>query len=191
MDIKELTEVPVEEREAIPGQPLPEVPQESYTEEAVELPDEKDGLEYIDINKEAKTFTKENGEAVEIDTINNPEPAVDRYNKKFATVRFTYKDKVIYRFELWTTEYVNENYKAIALKNIINNFADIVPNNMRKINTFFAIVGLIRYVFPKTMIDVPIDTDERTVCVTLENSVTEYIKYAKLKGMTIKIDIEE
>jgi len=114
----------------------------------------------------------------------------EQINHKIGTCKFIYKDEIIYRFDIWTTDYNDGKTKLIQLKEIINNFNAIRPDNLRKVKTFFAIVGLVRFVFPKTMFEVPADSDEKTVAVTLENTVNQYSKYAKLKGLKFTVDLE-
>ncbi len=139
--------------------------------------EEKDDLEYIDMDKVSEEAQKQ------IDLINP---------HKFASCKFIYKEEItIYSFDLWTTEYKNEELKLIQLKAIINNFNAIRPDNMKKVRPFFAIVGLVRFVFPKTMFEVPKETKEKTIVLTLERTVNKYIKYAKLKGLKFVIDTEE
>ena len=139
--------------------------------------EEKDDLEYIDMDKVSEEAQKQ------IDLLNP---------HKFASCKFIYKEEIeIYRFDLWTTEYKDEELKLIQLKAIINNFNAIRPDNMKKVRPFFAIVGLVRFVFPKTMFEVPKETKEKTIVLTLERTVNKYIKYAKLKGLKFTIDTEE
>ena len=133
----------------------------------VDMADAADDLQFIDL---------ENNK-------NNPH--------KFASVRFYVNDKVIYRFDLWTTVYRNDYNKLIEIKNIINNFDEIRPDSPRKFKDFFAVVGVVRYTFPKTMIPVSLDIDNKEVCVVFENSINQYIKFAKLKKMRIEINPEE
>ena len=142
---------------------------ESDREEAIptDMADAADDLQFIDL---------ENNK-------NNPH--------KFASVRFYVNDKVIYRFDLWTTVYRNDYNRLIEIKDIINNFDEIRPDSTRKFKDFFAVVGVVRYTFPKTMIPVSLDIDNKEVCVVFENSINQYIKYAKLKKMRIEINPEE
>lgn len=116
--------------------------------------------------------------------------------RRFATVKFYLKDTIVYRFDLWTTTdghrpLMDENgNKYIQLMNIINNFNAIRPENEKDVKDFFAIVGLIRFIFPKTMFPMDANEKEETMIVTLENQITENIKMAKLKGFRVEINPE-
>jgi hypothetical protein len=115
--------------------------------------------------------------------------------KKFASVRFYLKDTVVYRFDLWTTSdghgpIMDNGNKLIQLRNIINNFNAIRPENEKDVKDFFAIVGLIRFIFPKTMFPMDANEKEETMIVTLENQVSENIRMAKLKGFRVEINPE-
>ena len=108
---------------------------------------------------------------------------------RFATVRFICsKNTVVYRFDMWKTDDVDDDgNKLVALKNIINNFNQILPTKQSEFKDFFATVGLIRYVFPKTMFPVAKDVQEESLIVTLENNINDYIRAAKLKNLRIDI----
>ena len=116
--------------------------------------------------------------------------------RKFASVRFYLKDTIVYRFDLWTTsngagpltdEHGN---KLIEIKNLINNFDAIRPEKPNQVKDFFAIVGLIRFTFPKTKVPIGTDVKEDAYIVTLENEVSNSIKMAKLKNFRVVIDPE-
>lgn len=134
---------------------------------------EYDDLEYLNLDEEFGDDKKK------------------KWIRKFAVCKFIYKGREIYKFDLWTTRFGNRKIKLIELRNIINNFDKIRPENIRKVKEFFAIVGLVRFVFPKIMIDVPIETDFKSISDILTDNVNLYIKYAKLKGLEFKIELEE
>ena len=116
--------------------------------------------------------------------------------RRFATVKFYLKDTIVYRFDLWTTTdghnpLMDENgNKFVQLRNIINNFNAIRPESEKNVKDFFAIVGLIRFIFPKTMFPMDIHEKEETMIVTLENQISENIRMAKLKGFRVEINPE-
>lgn len=130
------------------------------------------------------------------DIPNIPEESNTLEARKFASVRFYVDDQVVYRFDLWTTSngYMpmtdDNGHKLIQLKNIINNFDSIRPDNPKKVKDFFAIVGLIRFMFPKTMFPMKMEDKEETAIVTLENEISNNIKMAKLKGFRVEINPE-
>ena len=76
------------------------------------------------------------------------------------------------------------------MRNIINNFDAIRPESPKKVKDFFAIVGLIRFIFPKTMFPIKSTDQEESVIVTLENEITNNINMAKLKGFRVEINPE-
>lgn len=148
--------------------------------------------------EENNVIEKVEGEVVDKATpIDTVATSVDYKPRRFASVRFYLNDSVVYRFDLWTSDNGHGSYmtdddgnKLIQLKNIINNFNDIRPEKPNQVKDFFAIVGLIRFMFPKTMFPIKASDKEEAVIVTLENEITNNIKMAKLKGFRVEINPE-
>jgi hypothetical protein len=108
--------------------------------------------------------------------------------QKICTVKFTLNGDIGYRFDIYSHPERVDGKRVVEIKNIYNNFNGVIPDAPRELKYFFEFVGVIRYVFPRTIFPIGDDTTEDSLVITLENQINKYIKIGKIKGMEIRID---
>ena len=107
------------------------------------------------------------------------EPIKNDGFKKIACARlFNAAGTTVFRFDIFYKEYAS-NSGTIEYKNIVDNFDSVRPTNVNELKEFFAMFGIIRWNFPKTVI--PVNTNVLGALLKIESLINEHIKSAGIK----------
>lgn len=123
----------------------------------------------------------------------NPEPPIveptqkDGFNKIACARLFNAAGTTVFRFDIFYKEYA-ENSGTIEYRNIVDNFDSVRPTSTKELKEFFAIFGIIRWNFPKTV--VPVNTNILIALLKIESLVNEQIRSAGIKKGNYEFRVE-
>lgn len=129
----------------------------------------------------------------EVEKIVNPEPPIveptqkDGFNKIACARLFNAAGITVFRFDIFYKEYA-ENSGTIEYRNIVDNFDSVRPTRTKDLKEFFAMFGIIRWNFPKTV--VPVNTNILIALIKIESLVNEQIRSAGIKKGNYEFRVE-
>ena len=120
----------------------------------------------------------------EPEVVVNPEPPIveptkkDGFNKIGCARLFNAAGTTVFRFDIFYKEYA-ENSGTIEYRNIVDNFDSVRPTKAEELKEFFAMFGIIRWNFPKTVL--PVNTNVLIALLKIESLINEQIKSSGIK----------
>ena len=120
----------------------------------------------------------------EPEVVVNPESPIveptkkDGFNKIGCARLFNAAGTTVFRFDIFYKEYA-ENSGTIEYRNIVDNFDSVRPTKAEELKEFFAMFGIIRWNFPKTVL--PVNTNVLIALLKIESLINEQIKSSGIK----------